>query len=116
MTTAITSAMIDSSSVAGRRPSTRPSTGWRVVIEVPKSPCSTPAPQIRNCCGIDLSSPYKRGQPGDVGLGRAGRQHHGDGVSGHHADHHEDDHRHAEQSDGGGQKPGQNGADEACMM
>jgi hypothetical protein len=45
---AMTSAMIDSSSVAGNRPSTRPSTGWRVVIEVPKSPCTTPLTQMPN--------------------------------------------------------------------
>ena len=57
ITTAIRSASTDSSSVAGSRPSTSPSTGRRSEIEVPKSPCSTPQPQIRNCCGIDLSKP-----------------------------------------------------------
>jgi hypothetical protein len=56
-TTAMTGAITDSSSVAGSRPSTMSRTGCRAVIEVPKSPCSTPAPQIRNCSGIDSSKP-----------------------------------------------------------
>jgi len=29
----------------------------RAVIDMPKSLCNTPAPQIRNCCGMDLSNP-----------------------------------------------------------
>ncbi len=53
----MTSAMIDSSSVAGSRPSTRSSTGWRSEIDVPKSPRSTLPNQIENCSAIDLSSP-----------------------------------------------------------
>ncbi len=51
------SAITDSSNVAGRRLSTSCNTGGLVVIEVPKSPCSTPDNQIRNCCGMVLSRP-----------------------------------------------------------
>jgi hypothetical protein len=49
ISTAITSAITDSSSVAGNLPNTSAKTGCRVVIEVPKSPCKTPPAQIRNC-------------------------------------------------------------------
>ena len=45
------------------------------------------AARCKNCSRIGLVEPVERPQPGDVGLGRAGRQHHGDRVARRHADH-----------------------------
>ena len=56
--TAISSATMLSSSVAGSRFITRPSTSCRSEIDVPKSPCATPASQMKNCSSSDLSRPY----------------------------------------------------------
>jgi hypothetical protein len=57
MTIAMAKARTDSSNVAGKRPKTSAKPGCFKVIEVPKSPFNTPAPQMKNCCKIDLSKP-----------------------------------------------------------
>lgn len=41
----------------GNRSSTSDNTGWRVEIEVPKSPCSTLPSHMANCSMMDLSRP-----------------------------------------------------------
>ncbi len=54
--------------------------------------------------GDRLVQAIKRGQAGDVLIGRTGRQHHGDRVAGHDPDHEEDDHRNPDQGHGRGHK------------
>ena len=57
MASAMRSATMDSSSVAGSRLSTSDITSCLSEIEVPKSPDSTPDSQMKYCSMIDLSNP-----------------------------------------------------------
>ena len=57
MASAMKSATIESSRVAGRRFSTSDSTSCLSEIEVPKSPRSTPDSQMKYCSTSDLSRP-----------------------------------------------------------
>ncbi len=57
-----------------------------------------------------LVQPVQRREAGDILLGRAGGQHHGDGIAGNDPDHEEDDHGDTGQRYGGGQKPRQEGS------
>ena len=69
------------------------------VIEVPKSPWTTPLIQIQNCVRQRRVEPIVRLERRDVGRARARRDHHRDRIAGHDAQQNEDDDRHARKRD-----------------